>query len=59
MRIHSSFQMLGLKDETRRRAEEILSILAQDNGVKDSYFDEFPGVDASEVFPGNIFIGNK
>ena len=59
MRIYSSFQMLGLKDETRRRAEEILSILAQDNGVKDSYFDEFPGVDASEVFPGNIFIGNK
>ena len=61
MRISPSVSMLGMSDQTRRLAMDMLSILAVKPGesLKVSKFEAmFPGVDADEVFPG-IFIGNK
>ena len=53
--------MLGIKDETRQKAQDILHILTidEDHEPKISRFSsKFPSVDAHEVCPG-IFIGNK
>ena len=53
--------MLGIKDDTRRIAQDIFHILAIKPGeaIKTSkYSTQFQGVDADEVYPG-IFIGNK
>ena len=61
MRISPSVSMLGMSDQTRRLAMDMLSILAVKPGesLKVSKFEAlFPDVDADEVFPG-IFIGNK
>ena len=61
MRITPSITMLGIKDDTRRIAQDILHILAikpGDSVKKSKYSALFQGVDADEVFPG-IFIGNK
>ena len=55
------FRMLGIKDETRQKAQDILRILTidEDHEPKISRFSSmFPCVDAHEVCPG-IFIGNK
>ena len=61
MRITPSITMLGIKDDIRRIAQDILHILAIKPGeaIKTSkYSTQFQGVDADEVYPG-IFIGNK
>ena len=61
LRISPSVSMLGMSDQTRRLAMDMLSILAVKPGekLKVSKFESmFPGVDADEVFPG-IYIGNK
>ena len=61
MRISPSITMLGIKDETRKIAQDILSLLALKPGdhLRSSKFpSEFPGVDADEVLPG-IYIGNR
>jgi len=61
MRISPSITMIGIKDETRKIAQDILSLLALKPGdhLRSSKFSsEFPGVDADEVFPG-IYIGNR
>ena len=51
--------MMSMDEDTRRTAQDILSILVQDNHPTDSQYSlEFPGVDADEVHPG-IIIGNK
>ena len=53
--------MIGISDQTRRLAMDMLSVLAVKPGekLKVSKFEAmFPGVDADEVFPG-IYIGNK
>ena len=61
MRIPPSITMLGIKDDTRRIAQDILHILAIKPGEvakQSKYSAQFQGVDADEVYPG-IFIGNK
>ena len=61
MRISPSITMIGIKDETRKIAQDILSLLALKPGdhLRSSKFSlEFPGVDADEVLPG-IYIGNR
>ena len=53
--------MLRIEDDTRRLAEEILSVLMTRPGERpreSPYAAEFPGVDADQVVPG-VFIGNK
>ena len=53
--------MLGIEDDTRRLAQDILSVLVVRPGdsLKQSpHGAQFPGVDADEVVPG-VFIGNR
>ena len=61
LRISPSLGMLGIEEDTRRLAEDILSVLVTRPGerLKESqYAAQFPGVDADQVVPG-VFIGNK
>ena len=61
MRISPSIGMLGITDQARKLAQDMLSVLAIKQGdvLKQSKYEKvFPGVDADEVFPG-VFIGNK
>ena len=53
--------MLGIEEDTRRLAQDILSVLVTRPGDRlreSQYSIQFPGVDADEVVPG-VFIGNK
>ena len=57
-----SITMFGIKDETRKIAQDILSLLALKHGdhLKTSKTSEFPKVDADELFPGIFLeIGKK
>ena len=53
--------MLGIEEDTRRLAQDILSVLVTRPGDRlreSQYSAQFPGVDADQVVPG-VFIGNK
>ena len=61
LRISPSLGMLGIEEDTRRLAEDILSVLVTrpgDSPRHSPYAAQFPGVDAHQVVPG-VFIGNK
>ena len=61
LRLSPSVYMLGIEDDTRRLAQDILSVLVVRPGdsLKQSpHGAQFPGVDADEVVPG-VFIGNR
>ena len=61
MRISPSLGMLGIEEDTRRLAEDILSVLVTRPGESrrhSPYTAQFPGVDAHQVLPG-VFIGNQ
>ena len=61
LRISPSLGMLGIEEDTRRLAQDILSVLVTwpgDRLRESQYSAQFPGVDADEVVPG-VFIGNK
>ena len=61
LRISPSLGMLGIEEDTRRLAQDILSVLVTRPGDRlreSQYVIQFPGVDADQVVPG-VFIGYK